>query len=485
MPKKTEIEAIKNHPNVKGRVMPHSEEAEKGLLCCFLIDDKVITECFASFKPEDFYFKSHQQIYTAMDTVYRKGLRIDLVSVTEELDTMGALSMCGGVDYIVTLTNFQVSSANYKHYSKIVKKDSMLRALATAAAEIAELCYSGDADDKALVYAEQVITSVSERNGINAMTHFSEASAMAMDEMNERMLNPLGKRGLQTGFKELNRLLGGGLSKGDLIIIAARPGQGKTSIGMNIIQQVATAHLGYDKNVPKRDEPAVCAVFSLEMPKEQLAMRMLCSMAKVSLSSAKNGEIKDPNAWNSFSGANAAINKSKLFIDDMANTTPAEILSKCRRLIREQGKLDLVMVDYLTLMTSGKRNVENRQQDVSEISRQMKLIAKEMRVPILLLSQLSRESEKAKRRPQMSDLRESGAIEQDADIIAFIYRPNMSDADNSPDKDKAELIIGKNRNGEQGIINMRWMGPFVSFANDDSSPVESAPKGDDGEEIKI
>ena len=479
MPKKTDMDAIKNHPNVKGRVMPHSDEAEKGLLCCFLIDEKVVVDCFALTRAEDFYFKSHQQIFTAMDTVYRKGQRVDLVTVTEELDTMGALAMCGGVDYIIALTNYQVSSANYKHYSKIVKKDSMLRSLATSAAEIAEICYSGDADDKALVYAEQAITAVAERNGINALTHFSDATAAAIDEINATMLDPFGKRGLQTAFKGLNKILGG-LSKGDLIIIAARPGQGKTSIGMNIIQQVATAHLGYDSNVPKRDTPAVCAVFSLEMPKEQLAKRMLCSMAKISLGDAKEGKIKDPDAWNSLSKANAAINESKLFIDDTANTTPAEILSKCRRLMREQGRIDLVMVDYLTLMTSGKRNVENRQQDVSEISRQMKLAAKELKVPILLLSQLSRESEKAKRRPQMSDLRESGAIEQDADIIAFIYRPNMSAADNSPDKDKAELIIGKNRNGEQGIINLRWTGPYVSFSDDDGASNDE-PKGEETE----
>ena len=479
MPKKTDMDAIKNHPNVKGRVMPHSDEAEKGLLCCFLIDEKVVVDCFALTRAEDFYFKSHQQIFTAMDTVYRKGQRVDLVTVTEELDTMGALAMCGGVDYIIALTNYQVSSANYKHYSKIVKKDSMLRSLATSAAEIAEICYSGDADDKALVYAEQAITAVAERNGINALTHFSDATAAAIDEINATMLDPFGKRGLQTAFKGLNKILGG-LSKGDLIIIAARPGQGKTSIGMNIIQQVATAHLGYDSNVPKRDTPAVCAVFSLEMPKEQLAKRMLCSMAKISLGDAKEGKIKDPDAWNSLSKANAAINESKLFIDDTANTTPAEILSKCRRLMREQGRIDLVMVDYLTLMTSGKRNVENRQQDVSEISRQMKLAAKELKVPILLLSQLSRESEKAKRRPQMSDLRESGAIEQDADIIAFIYRPNMSAADNSPDKDKAELIIGKNRNGEQGIINLRWTGPYVSFSDDDTVS-DAEPQGKETE----
>lgn len=476
MPKKNEAEAIRNHPNVKGRVMPHSEEAEKGLLCCFLIDEKVVVDCLANFKPEDYYFKSHQQIFLAMDTVYRKGQRIDLVSVTEELDTMGALNMCGGVDYIIALTNYQVSSANYRHYSKIVKKDSMLRSLATAAAEIAELCYSGDADDKALVYAEQAITSVAERNGINALVPFAEASAAAIDEISETMLNPLGNRGLQTAFKGLNNILGG-LSKGDLIIIAARPGQGKTSIGMNMIQQVATAHIGYDEDVPKRDKPAVCAIFSLEMPKEQLAKRMLCSMAKVGLGDAKQGKIKDPDAWNRLAKANAAINESKIFVDDTANTTPAEILSKCRRLMREQGSLDLVLVDYLTLMTSGKRNIENRQQDVSEISRQMKLAAKELRVPILLLSQLSRESEKAKRRPQMSDLRESGAIEQDADIIAFIYRPNMQDADNSPDKDKAEFIIAKNRNGEQGIVNLRWVGPFVSFMDDSESGGENGKGG--------
>ena len=466
MPKKNEAEIIRNHPNVKGRVMPHSEEAEKGLLCCFLIDEKVTVECISAFKPDDFYFKSHQKIFTAMDTVYRKGQRIDLVSVTEELDTMGELTMCGGVEYIITLTNYQVSSANYKHYFKIVKKDSLLRSLSTAAAEISELCYSGDADDKALVFAEQAITAVSERNGITALTPFSEAAAIAIDEMSETMINPFSNRGLQTGFKGLNKILSG-LSGGDLIIIAARPGQGKTSIGMNIIQQVATAHIEGESSAPHRDRPAVCAVFSLEMPKEQLAKRMLCSMAKVSLADVKQGNMKDADGWGRLSKANAAISHSKIFVDDKANTTPAEILSKCRRLLREQGHLDLILVDYLTLMTSGKRNIENRQQDVSEISRQMKLAAKELKVPILLLSQLSRESEKAGRRPQMSDLRESGAIEQDADIICFIYRPK-SDGNADPNANKAEFIIAKNRNGEQGTVHLIWDGPSVSFKDDDS-----------------
>ena len=296
--------------------------------------------------------------------------------------------------------------------------------------------------------------------------------------------DPKSKKGLPTGFRDLDYLLGG-LGAGDLVIIAARPGQGKTSIGMNIVGKVATAHIR-DGEASKTEQPAVCAIFSLEMPASQLAKRMICSLAQVDFAKMSKGEIKSADEWRKITNARASLCMSKIFVDDTSLTTPMDILSKCRRLKREQKRLDLVMVDYLTLMSSGKRT-ENRQQDVSEISRMMKLAAKELGVPILLLSQLSRESEKNKRPPQMSDLRESGAIEQDADIILFIYR--KTDKDGQPeDATLPKIIVGKHRNGPLGEVEMRWMGEFVSFANKDdvfTPPAETKKQPESAGEILV
>ena len=346
-----------------------------------------------------------------------------------------------------------------------------------AANEIMVKCYEGDPDDTALVYAEKSINDVGESLGISALEPFGPALAEASEEFDLINQDPLANRGIQTGFKDLDNKLGG-LNEGDLVIIAARPGQGKTSLGMNIITNVALSHL--NKNNKKVAEEKVCAIFSLEMPAKQLAKRMLCAKAHVDFSKAKKGELgTDKQAWKDLANAEALLKSAKIFIDDISMTTPVEILSKCRRLKREQGRLDIVMVDYLTLMSSGKKT-ENRTQEVSEISRTMKLCAKELGVPVLLLSQLSRESEKGKRRPILSDLRESGAIEQDADIILFIHRPG--DYDKTVQyKDKVELIVAKHRNGELGTAILRWVGEEVSFRD---APPEYLEKQDKKDEEK-
>ena len=476
-PSKQEKE-IKEHPNVKGQVPPHSEEAEKALLCCMMTDENVPIELMSVVRSDDFYFRSHRLIYEAMSTVWNSNRPIDLVTVTQELDRMGALSEAGGAQYIAELSGYLPTSANFKAHAEIVRQDSRLRQLMAASNSVLEMCYAGSDALETLQYAEKAVSDVAENQGISALRPFDEAVSEAVSDFDALMRDPLAKRGLQTGFRGLDSLLGG-LHGGDLVIIAARPGQGKTSIGMNIVENVATSHI-VNGEPSKTAEPKVCAIFSLEMPASQLAKRMIAAAAGVDFSKLSKGELTGADDWKKIARARSALCMSRIFVDDTSLTTPMDILSKCRRLKREQKRLDLVMVDYLTLMSSGKR-VENRQQDVSEISRTMKLAAKELDVPLLLLSQLSRGSEKEKRKPQMSDLRESGAIEQDADIIMFIYRPNAGE--DTPDRDSAEIIIAKHRNGPLGTVKMRWIGEQVSFKDMDepSAPAkaeetQSAPR---------
>ena len=278
--------------------------------------------------------------------------------------------------------------------------------------------------------------------------------------------DPTAGKGIPTGFKGLDAILNG-FQPSDLILIAARPGQGKTSIGMNFISHAAMHAVR--KTAAGKDDPYRCAVFNLEMPAIQLAKRMICSEARVDMSKANSGRLT-PEDWKAIVAAKARLDKAQIYIDDSSLTNPIEILSKCRRLKREKG-LDLVMVDYLQLMTSGER-VESRQQEVSTITRMMKIAAKELNVPILLLSQMSREVEKrTNKKPQMSDLRESGAIEQDADIIMFIYREYDKDdvSVEEEKRNKVELIIAKHRNGETGSVELKWDGPSVRFCDVDRS----------------
>ena len=471
MPRKSDDKNVPwVHPGVAGKVIPQSIEAEKSLLCCLMEDSNVAIELISALNEDDFYLNAHKFIIAAMKKIWESNRPIDFAIVTTQLDTEGHLADVGGAEYIASLSSHLPGYANYKTYFDIVKKRTKLRKLMTAANEIMVNCYEGDPEDRALVFAEKAITDVAESQGLSALTPFNEALAEASEEFDKINSDPYAYKGLQTGFPDVDKKLGS-LGEGDLIIIAARPGVGKTSLGMNIITNIALSHLNEKGN--KIGEKKVCAIFSLEMPAKQLAKRMLCSKAHVSFSKAQKGELgTDKRIWKDLADAETVLNSAKIFVDDQAMTTPVEILSKCRRIKREQGRLDVVIVDYLTLMSSGKKT-ENRQQEVSEISRSMKLAAKELGVPILLLSQLSRESEKNKRRPILSDLRESGAIEQDADIIMFIHRPGDFDK-TVKYKDKVELIIAKHRNGELGTAYLKWVGEEVSFRDAPPEYIESS-----------
>ena len=462
--RKTEIDP--NHPNLKARVLPHNNEAEQAVLGCVLLDADAPTQITAELAPSDFYSKAHAKIFEAMCNVYHRNVPVDVVTLTQELDTMGALESVGGLTYLADLSNAVPGASNYKHYVGLVKKLSTLRKLILSAQKITDVAFVGDPDDDAIAFAEREIYSLAEENDKSSLVTVQSSVGEALHRMEEMYKDPTAGRGIPTGFKGLNNILNG-FQPGDLILIAARPGQGKTSIGMNFIEHAAM-HASR-KTAAGKDNPYKCAVFSLEMPAVQLAKRMLCSEARVDMSKANSGRLTAED-WKALAAAKSRLDKAQIYIDDSSLTTPIEILSKCRRLKREKG-LDLVMVDYLQLMSSGER-VENRQQEVSTITRTMKIAAKELNVPILLLSQMSRDVEKRTgKKPQMSDLRESGAIEQDADIILFIYRehdPNDVTVDEEV-RSKVELIIAKHRNGETGSVELKWDGSTVRFIDVDKS----------------
>lgn len=457
MPNKKDV-----HPNVKARIMPQNNEAEQSLLGCVLIDEDAANDILSQLKAEDFYSHAHQMIFEAMKNIYADNKPVDFVTLVQELEKSGSMEAVGGIHYVSSLTDIVPSAANFPHYLAIVKENKLRRKLIDTANKIMNAAYSGE--DDCMNFAEKEIFSLGEGNFRSTLKPISEhvGDAIRRIELIER--DPLFFRGIPTGFRRLDNLLNG-FQAGDLIIIAARPGQGKTSIGMNFIQAAAFSERTTDTGAKV---PIKAAVFSLEMPSVQLARRMLCSVAKVDMTKANSGSLNS-SEWKRIMLAKTKLDKADIYVDDTSDTSPVDIIGKCRKLKREKG-LDIIMIDYLQLMSAGKR-VENRQQEISEITRTLKIAAKELNVPILLLSQLSRKVEDRKdKMPAMSDLRESGAIEQDADIIMFLYR-QYSDSDKNiadDERNAVQLIVAKHRNGQTDTIDLKWQGSFVSFAEADA-----------------
>lgn len=449
-----------NHPNVKARILPHNDEAEQAVLGCVMIDEKAPIAILNELKPSDFYQKAHSKIFNAMVNVFMRNQPVDIVTLVQECEAEGIMDEVGGINYLSSLTNAIPSADNHKYYMDIVKKNSMLRQLIASTQVIMDTAFSADPEDDALQLAEREIYTLSETQERKTLVEMKTAVDDAVARLEEINANPDGVAGVPIEFKKLNGILNG-FHPTDLIVLGARPGEGKTSLGMNFITYAA---LNQDRKTPAGNvDPYKCAVFSLEMSATQIANRMLCSVAKVDMTKANKGKLS-PDEWKRIHAARNRLAKAQVYIDDNAQTTPVEILSKCRRLKREKG-LDLVMVDYLQLMSSGKR-VESRQQEVSEISRNMKIAAKELGVPIILLSQLSRDIVKRQdRTPMMSDLRESGAIEQDADIIMFIYRKHDARDETIPEneRNKVEIHIAKHRNGGLGKVEVMWRGQYTTF----------------------
>lgn len=438
--------------------MPHNLDAEAALLGCILIDAEIQSELLESLHGEDFYQESHKEILSAMKAVYGSRKPVDLVTLTDRLDRDAKLERAGGLAYITELAQITPSSAHYKQYFEIIRRDAVNRALIRAAKDIIENSMKGDEEREAIAYAEKKVYDISKKEDGTSLAGMEDGEIIGqvIGKFESIQSDPNAFRGLETGFRHLDRITNG-LQKSDLIVLAARPGVGKSSLAMNIVEHACLKKSG------------VAAVFSLEMPRIQLVQRLLCSFANVSMEKGLSGRLQQSD-WKNLMRASDKLQKSKVFIDDSSRVTVAEILSKCRRLKSAEGRLDLIMIDYIQLMGSGEKSggsEQNRQQEIASITRELKIMAKELDVPVLALSQLRRIQTKE---AQLSDLRESGAIEQDADIVMFINRPDMTAtpeelAKGTVVKGAAELVIAKHRNGSTGRIQLRFVGESTKFVD--------------------
>ena len=432
------------------RTLPNNQEAERTVLGAILVDNAAFNSAAEILGREDFYRDAHRRIFESMAALAERSQPIDLVTVKDELVRQSALEAVGGAAYIAGLVDGVPRVTSVEHWSRIIKEKAVLRNLIHAGNRIVQSCYEGEDEAATLLdRAEKSIFDIAERRirqGFLGMPEIVKESFRTIDQLSQ---SKDVVTGLPTGFVDIDYMTSG-LQKGDLVIVAARPAMGKTSFCLNVAQHVAL----------RKGETV--GVFSLEMSKEQLALRMLCSDARVDAHRLRTGQLGEKD-WARLAKAYADLSKSRIFIDDSATLTPLEMRAKCRRLKAEHG-LSLIVVDYLQLVSSSGR-VENRQQEISAISRSMKGLAKELDVPVVALSQLSRAPEaRTDRRPQLSDLRESGALEQDADIVMFIYREEEYKATDE-NRGIAEIIIGKQRNGPTGSRKLAFIKEFTRFEN--------------------
>lgn len=429
---------------------PHDMRAEQSVLGAMILDKEAILDIVEIIKDDDFYRNAHQVIFDSIMTLYEKNEPVDMVTLGDELTSRDLLNDVGGIEYLNDLTTAGIITSNAKYYAKIVEEKSMLRRLINASSQILDMGYSTEKADDVLELAEKSIFNISQKKARDGFSSIKEILIETYEQIEKAYESTDSITGISTGFRDLD-FKTSGLQKSDLILIAARPSMGKTAFSVNLCQNVAT-----------QNEGACVAVFSLEMEKSQLVQRMLATQAGVGLGKIRNGELESDD-WAKLASASAPLSQAKIFIDDTPAVTVMEIRAKCRRLKMEQG-LDLIMIDYLQLMSGGGKQ-ESRQQEISDISRGLKGLAREMDCPVIALSQLSRAPElRADHRPILSDLRESGAIEQDADIVMFLYRDEYYFND-SEKKGIGEIIIAKQRNGETGTVELAWLGDLVKFVN--------------------
>jgi replicative DNA helicase len=435
---------------LKDNVLPHNPEAERTVLGAVLVDNSAFNSAAEILTREDFYREAHRRIFEAMGDLAEKSQPIDLVTLKDELARGSALEAVGGPGYLASLASGVPRVTSVEQWSRIIKEKAVLRNLIHASNRIVQSCYEAEEDAALLLdRAEKAIFDIAEhriRQGFVPIKETLKESFRTIDQLAQsRDL----VTGLPTGFVDLDERTSG-LQKGDLIIVASRPSMGKTSLCLNIAQH-ATQKTG-----------ETVGLFSLEMSKEQLVLRLLCADGRVDAHRLRTGNLGEKD-WARLAKAYADLSSSKIFIDDSATLTPLEMRAKCRRLKAEHG-LGLVIVDYLQLV-QGSGRVENRQQEISSISRSLKGMAKELGVPVMALSQLSRAPEaRSEKRPQLSDLRESGAIEQDADIVMFIFREEVY-KETEENRGVAEIIIGKQRNGPIGTVRLAFIKEFTRFEN--------------------
>ena len=434
------------------RPLPSSEDSERAILGAILLDNSLISQAVEQLKPEDFYSPLHRRVFGAMIGLFESSKNIDPILIGEELKKEGSIESIGGVSTITNLTYGLPHFSDLTGYIEIVKDKSVMRSLIRTCNQItSEALEEADEARVVLDHAEQQIFALAERRTAEGFSHIqpvAERVLAKVEEYSKRESHAL--TGLATGFRELDEMTSG-LQPADLIIVAARPSMGKTALCLTIAQNAAIT------------EKAVVGFFSLEMSKDQLVMRMMSSEAKVDAARFRRG-ILSREEWERLARAIGTLSDAKLFIDDTAAISVLEMRAKARRLAAEQKRLDLIVVDYLQLMGGSRRN-ENRQQEVSQISRELKGLAKELNVPVIALSQLSRAPEaRNPPRPMMSDLRESGSIEQDADVVAFIYREDYYKPTDE-NAGMAELLISKQRNGPTGTIKLAFLKEFTRFEN--------------------
>ena len=432
------------------RIPPHSVEAEQSVLGSILLDKEAMISVSETLVPEDFYKEAHKVIYESMLKLYNSQSEIDLITLTDELRDQGYLDDIGGIAYITSLSTVVPTTSNIKYYVNIVKEKSISRQLISAANDIINLGYDGSAKvEYVLENAEKKIFDISQERATNDFQPINQVISEALSMLEKLYEEKYDVTGLTTGFRDLNKKING-LQRSDLLLIAARPAMGKTAFALNLVQNAA---LKGDASV---------AVFSLEMSKEQLVQRMIASQSTVELKKIKTGTLAD-NDWPRITDGMAILSGAKIHIDDTPGIKISELRSKCRKLKIEKG-LDLVLIDYLQLMEGEGQN-ESRQQEIAKISRSLKILAKELDCPVVALSQLSRAPEqRADHRPMLSDLRESGSIEQDADIVMFLYRDEYYNPDTEK-KNIGEVIVAKNRHGETGTVELVWFGGIQKFAD--------------------
>lgn len=443
---------------MQDRVPPQNIEAEQSVLGAMLIEKEAIPKVIEILRDTDFYREAHRVIFNAMLELYNKNEAVDMITVTEILKRDNKLEDVGGIAYVTSLANAVPTAANVTYHASIIEEKSILRQLVSVSTQIASMGYEANDDVKNIIdSAESKILEISNRKKTADFTPINEIVLDSFKSIEALMGNKNGLTGLPTGFEDLDNLTSG-LHGSDFIILAARPSMGKTAFALNVVQNVAIRAAKKVGGAPK-----TVAFFSLEMSKEQLVQRMLCAEANIDSQRLRIGELRDED-WAMLINTADTLSSANIYIDDTAGITAMDMRSRARRLKAEHG-LDLIVVDYLQLMQgSGKKNNNgDRQQEVSEISRSLKALARELDVPVIALSQLSRSVEARQvKRPMLSDLRESGSLEQDADIVAFLYREDYYNPE-TENKNITELIIAKHRNGPVDTVNLFFHKQYTKF----------------------
>jgi len=432
------------------KVLPQNIEAEQSVLGGILIDNEALPKVLEIIEPNDFYRDNHKKIFLAFLELFENNIPLDIITVTELLQKKGELTNVGGATYLASLVDSVPTTANITHYAKIIKEKSILRSLIAKATDIVNLGFEASEDvAEILDKAEEAIFSITQQRIQTSYYSIKEIIKQTFETIEELSSKKDSVTGIPTGFIDFDRLTAG-LQPSDLIIIAGRPVMGKTSFTLNIAQ-----HAAIRAGVP-------VGFFSLEMSKEQLALRMLCAEARINSQKIRSGFLSERD-WLRLTDAAATLSEAPIFIDDTPALSVLEIRAKARRL-KSEHNIGLIIVDYLQLM-KGKGRVDTREREISEISRSLKALAKELNIPVVAVSQLNRRvEERENKRPRLADLRESGAIEQDADLIVFIYRDEVYNED-TPDKGIAEIIIGKQRSGPTGVVKLAFLDKYTRFEN--------------------